>query len=312
MSQSKPDQAVGHKYPTKKANYNQRDLLLYAVSIGKVESKFSYELDKSWQPFPTYPLVLPLKGDELSISDYNKATKIDDIPNFPKIDLRKLVHGEQYFELLKPGTLLPKTAKWNLESSLSGVWDTGKGMVLDNETYFVDENSGEKIARSISSAFVFGAGGWGGKKKPASATDFVAPPKDKEPDFVHEFKTTPEQALIYRLSGDYNPLHADPRIGKALGMGGCILHGLCSYGIAAGGVIEKVAHNDASRFKSIYARFAAPVLPGETLQTYIWLVKDPKGSNDIVVAFVTKVKERNKVVINGGTVRLLPNSNSKL
>ncbi|KAI9105458.1 HotDog domain-containing protein [Phlyctochytrium arcticum] len=299
------NKAVGYKYPSDKVRYNRRDLLVYAAGLNLADPKFTYELDKNFAPFPTYPLVLPLKGDTNDVNSYAERSGSNaDIPGLPKIDLNRLVHGEQSFEILAP---IPKEGEFTLESTLIGVYDTGKGMIMDKESVMMDKN-GQKLAKMVSSAFVIGAGGFGGPRKP-KPSNAVDTPK-RNPDAVVEIKTHENQALVYRISGDYNPLHADPRLCKKLGMDGAILHGLCFYGMSAAAVLKKFGDNDPATFRSMYGRFASPVYPGETLQVIMWKVTEENGQR--AIAFVTKVKERDVVVIANGTVILQVNASSKL
>ncbi|KAI9017461.1 peroxisomal dehydratase [Gaertneriomyces semiglobifer] len=298
------EKAVGHKYPSETVRFNRRDLLIYAAGIGLTNPKFTYELNKSFSAFPTYPLVLPLKGDTFDVNSYAERSNMGGVPGLPKINLNRLVHGEQYLEILAP---LPVEGDFTLDSTVAGIFDAGKGMIMDRETIMKD-STGRPVAKMVSSAFVIGYGGFGGPRKPKPA-NAVDTPK-RAPDSVHEDKTTIAQALLYRLSGDYNPLHADPSIGERLGMKGAILHGLCTYGFSAAAVLRQFANDDPSAFKSIYGRFASPVYPGETLQTLMWNAGEKDGNT--VVAFVTKVKERDAVVISNGTVILTKSSQSKL
>jgi acyl dehydratase len=282
--------AIPYHYPDEIVSFNTRDAILYALGIGVTDLKYTYELDPEFQPFPTYALVLGLKGSHQDINSYAKqSAKNWNIPGLPKIDLNRLVHGEQFYEILKP---LPKNGgTFTFKSALIGVYDAGKGMVLEIENVLVDQ--GTPLVRMVTSAFVIGAGGFGGPKRPK--VEMVTPPAT-EPDAVYSVPTTVSQALLYRLSGDYNPLHADPRIGKKLGMKGAILHGLCTFGGAASAVLKTFGGGDPKLFKSIYGRFASPVYPGDKVDTYMWKV----GGNKI--AFVSKVGER--VVVQGGVVEL--------
>ncbi|KAI8922376.1 hypothetical protein PhCBS80983_g01495 [Powellomyces hirtus] len=298
------EKAVGFKYPVDKVEYNRRDLLIYAAGLNLTDLKFTYELDKGFSAFPTYPLVLPLRGKGHDVNSYAERSKMDNVPGMPAIDLNRLVHGEQYFELLAP---LPAEGEFDLESTLVGVFDAGKGMIMDRETIMKDR-AGKPLAKMISSAFVIGYGGFGGPRKPKGENVVDTP--TTQPDAVDETKTTANQALIYRLSGDYNPLHADPRFGKKLGMKGAFLHGLCTFGISAAAVLRHFGNNDPAAFKSIYGRFASPVYPGETLQTLMWKVAEKDGVTTI--AFTTKAKERDLVVISSGTIELNKSKESKL
>jgi peroxisomal enoyl-CoA hydratase 2 len=136
-------------------------------------------------------------------------------------------------------------------------------------------------------------------------------PKDRKSDYVVEEQTTPEQAIVFRLSGDYNPLHIDPKIGQGAGFGGVILHGLSTFGFAARAVLKTAGKNDPSSLKYFGVRFTAPVKPGDKLQTSIWEVgKGPNGTTE--VAFETKNLTTGKVVLGGGVAYLLTKSGAKL
>ncbi|KAI8609585.1 MaoC like domain-containing protein [Chytriomyces sp. MP71] len=271
--------AVGFRSPDQKVAYNRRDLILYALSIGATDAPFSCELDTRFGAFPTYALVLPLKGVHHDVNSYAEQMKdAFDIPGLPKIDFNRLVHGDQSIELFAP---LPKDGgTFTLKNTLIGVYDAGKGMVTEKEALLVDAR-GTPLVRM-------------GPKRPKPARDVAIP--ERVANFVESVVLSKEQALLYRLSGDYNPLHADPSIGKKIGMKGAILHGLCTFGHAAAAILRHVAQNDASRFKSIRGQFAAPVYPGDTLSTHIWVVET--GGEETVVAYVSKVGE--KVVIAKG------------
>ncbi|KAI9333346.1 peroxisomal dehydratase [Zopfochytrium polystomum] len=291
---------VGYKYPDRHVTYNKRDLLLYAVSIGATDLRFTYELDPLFEAFPTYALVLALKGDSGDVNSYAERSKgTFSIPGFPKINLNRLVHGDQSYELLAPLPIQGGT--FTLQSKMIGVYDAGKGMVTESESYLVDA-SGKKYVHMTSSAFIIGAGNFGGPKRP-KPTIQINPP-NRTPDASQVDTLSPHQALLYRLSGDYNPLHADPSLGKKLGMKGAFLHGLCTYGFSASAVLKHFAGNEGKRFVSIKGRFASPVYPGETLETRMWRVGTVKevglgnAADQDVIAFETFVGDR--AVIAGG------------
>ncbi|KAL0480750.1 hypothetical protein AKO1_006906 [Acrasis kona] len=284
-----------NKIETKNISYNKRDLILYALGIGRTDKRYIYELDPSFCAFPTYPLVLNLKGDYQDVNLYADQVNINKIPGMKQIDLRKVVHGEQYYEVIQA---IPTSGNFILEENVSDIWDTGRGMIIDKDAVMKDSNTGITYAKLTTSAFVIGAGGFNGKKKPQRPIPKLL---NKEPDVVHE-EIIPQNAnLLYRLSGDYNPLHVDDSIGKNLGMKGAILHGLCTYGYSAAAVLIHFANNDSSKFKSIYGKFASPVYPGETLQTLMWKAQTEEGH---AIAFETRVKERNIAVITNGLVIL--------
>jgi peroxisomal enoyl-CoA hydratase 2 len=300
-----PEKAKGYQFPPAKVAYNRRDLLLYANSIGAYDLKFAYENTPGFAAFPTYPVVLALKGESYDVVPFgvpNPKKKQTGgigggIPGVPKYDPNMILHGEQSIEILKT---LPLEGEFDLKGTILGVYDKGKGMLIQQQSVMVD-SKGVEYAKLISGTFVRGLGGFGGEKQPPEKS--YTPP-NRAPDAIGEFATSPFQASLYRLSGDYNPLHIDPSIAKKVGFPGPILHGLCTFGIAAQTILKSVLNNDATRFKAIRVRFASPVFPGETLVTEMW-----KEGNDII--FQTKVKERNIVVISNAVLETQPAS-SKL
>ncbi|KAJ3348154.1 hypothetical protein HDU91_006627 [Kappamyces sp. JEL0680] len=175
-------------------------------------------------------------------------------------------------------------------------------MVIENETVML--HRGIPLVRQVSSAFVIGGGGFGGPKPPKKT---VVKAPSREPDMTVTQTTTADQALLYRLSGDYNPLHADDRICKKIGMKRAILHGLCTLGIAANAVIKAAAAGDATRFKSISCRFASPVYPGDTLTIQMWKVGEANGTTTI--AFTCLVGQT--VVLTSGAC-VLSSSSARL
>jgi multifunctional beta-oxidation protein len=204
-----------------------------------------------------------------------------------------LLHGEQFLEIRK--FPIPTEAKLIAVPKLVEVVDKGAAGLVVYGSVTKDAKTGEEIFYNESTVFIRGSGNFGGNKKGAdrgAATKIHSPPK-REPDVVVEEKTTEEQAAIYRLSGDLNPLHIDPAFSKVGGFDTPILHGLCSFGISGKHVLQKFGP-----FKNIKVRFAGVVLPGQTLVTEMW-----KTGN--TVAFQTKVKETGKLAISGAGAELL-------
>jgi 3-hydroxyacyl-CoA dehydrogenase/3a,7a,12a-trihydroxy-5b-cholest-24-enoyl-CoA hydratase len=204
----------------------------------------------------------------------------------------RVLHGEQYTEIRAPW---PTSGKLTHTIKIKDIFDKGKNALVVSAITTKDAE-GNELAYNEITTLVRGAGGWGGDRGPSA--DVNVPP-ERAPDAVVEEKTSANQALLYRLSGDWNPLHADPGFAKNFGFDRPILHGLCSFGFAARHVVSKFCPSGDPRFfKSIKARFAETVFPGETLVTEMW------KENDQRVVFRTKVKERDKVVISNAAVEL--------
>eukprot|EP01121_Diplochlamys_sp_Union-15-3_P002305 TRINITY_DN1200_c0_g1_i1.p1 TRINITY_DN1200_c0_g1~~TRINITY_DN1200_c0_g1_i1.p1 ORF type:complete len:312 (-),score=47.97 TRINITY_DN1200_c0_g1_i1:35-970(-) len=288
-----PKQVLAFRPPPSPVSYNKRDLILYALGIGATDMKFVYEGDPEFSALPTFSTVLSFKGDSSDVVPFGSNFEM-----IPGIDINPamILHGEQETEILKHP--IPLEGQFLNKTIPIGLFDKGSGAVLVQETITVDKNTGEPIFRNVGSTFIRGAGGFGGDRGP-SAISLNTPPK-RNPDKVHEDKTIESQALIYRLSGDYNPLHAYPAFAQSVGFQRPILHGLCSYGFAARAIIKHWCDNDVQRFKSIRVRFASPVYPGETLVTKMWQESETK------IIFEVSVKERNQVVIANAAAVILP------
>lgn len=205
--------------------------------------------------------------------------------------------GQRKIEFLKP---LPTTSagrNFETRQKVVGVYDKGRpGTVLETQTDLVDVDSGEVHARVTSSGFFIGQGNWGGPKGPA--TENYPPPKDKAPDATIEVQTTAESAMLYRLNGDYNPLHADPEPGKKMGFGGTIMHGLYSWNSTAHALLKELGGGDPANIKEYQARFASPVKPGDKLVTQAWVIGvNQDGWSE--VRFATQVAGGKVVLSNG-------------
>ncbi|KAJ6569092.1 peroxisomal dehydratase [Mycena capillaripes] len=291
---------VGYEPPIKPVSWNQRDLLIYAVGVGAKADELgvTYELDKNFAPLPTYPVVLALKGDSQDLNNFRERMGAP-VPGLPRSDPNRMVHGSQSIEVLKE---LPLTSGpgWKWTTKYTGVEENKSGIVMTSESLLMDPK-GVPYARLYGSSFFIGAKATGEKfsKVVARAPQGKPIPKDRKADWVVQEKTSPEQALIFRLSGDYNPLHIDPKIGEAGGFGGVILHGLSSFGFAARALINSVGGKDPRSLQFFGTRFTSPVKPGDVLETSAWEV-GPGPKATIEVAFVTKNLTSGKIALGGG------------
>ncbi len=286
------DAALGYEFPPLTTEYTERDLALYALGVGAgtdpldvKDLQYVYELHgDGFRTLPTYSVVPVIN----SILEHAKQGK--QAPGL-SYGFDRILHGEQYTEAKRP---LPAHQKLVHKTRIANIWDKGKHAVVVFETRSYDE-ADQELAYNEITMVVRGAGGWGGDRGPSG--DGNAPP-ERAPDAVVEQKINADQALLYRLSGDWNPLHADPAFAQAFGFPRPILHGLCTYGFAARHVVKAFAGNDARLFKAIRARFADSVFPGETLVTEMWKETPQK------IVFRSTVKERNKVAISHASVEL--------
>lgn len=273
-------------------SYDERDIALYALGIGAArdpmdatELGYVYELGADFRVLPTYG-VMPQSNAMLAAAKTG-GLKLPGM-NF---GFDRLLHGEQYTEIKRP---LPPQAKLRHVFKFKEAFDKAPNAVVTFAVHSYDE-TGEEIIYNEMTSFVKGAGGWGGNRGPSA--DINVPPA-REPDAVIEEKTDDNQTLLYRLSGDWNPLHADPAFAKAFGYEKPILHGMCTFGYCGRHVVKAFSGNDPRYFKSIKVRFAKSVFPGETLVTKMWKESDTR------IIFETSVKERGEVVIKNAAVEL--------
>ncbi|HEX8057191.1 MAG TPA: MaoC/PaaZ C-terminal domain-containing protein [Novosphingobium sp.] len=253
---------------------------LYALGLGcgavPDELKFVYE--KGLQALPT--MAVMMGGASNAFIEQGG------------IDYTMIVHGEQRLTLHQP---LPPAGTMISEARCLGVVDkgAGKGALVNVESTARGED-GMLYATAIMTLFCRGDGGFGGPSEDILTLD---PVPDRAPDFEIAIPTLPQQAAIYRLSGDRNALHIDPEMAARAGFPGPILHGLCTYGIAGRAIMRACAGNDPARIAGLDARFSSPVYPGETVTTRIW-------QDGNAVAFECIVAERGVTVIRNGACRL--------
>lgn len=254
--------------------------------------KFLYEGHENFSALPSYAVIPGVVSSMTDSTLLNEALKPYNIEFNPT----KLVHGEQYLELFQP---LPTTAAVKSTAKVIDVLDKGSGAVVILASETVDAESGKKLAYNQAALFLVGSGKFGGKKmsdNPENKT--VVDPPNRPPDVSVTEKTSSDQAALYRLTGDKNPLHIDPSFASMGGFEKPILHGLCTYGYVTRHIVKQWAGNDTSKIKAIKARFASSVYPGQTLQTDMW-----REGNRIF--FQTKCKETDKPVITGAYADLV-------
>ncbi|CAO1626200.1 unnamed protein product [Parajaminaea phylloscopi] len=314
------DQSVGSVLPSQPVSWNRRDILLYNVGVGVGEEVLDYNYEKSeaFRALPTYPLVLPFKGDSGEVNDFAELVSgRGEVPGFPTLDPNTLVHAEQ--SLIVHRTLpLISGSGWQLKKQITAVADKKTGLISEATSFLVDP-VGHVYATMVSSSFYRGGGQGTGYNKSISGPYKVAaasPPAGREgkPDFTQSEKTSPAQAIVYRLSGDYNPLHIDPAIGAQGGLGGVILHGLCSYGFATRAILRSVNPQDGvagapvSALRKICARFTSPVKPGNELRTDVWILnKDARqgGQTRYELAFEQVNLATGKKALGGGYAEVI-------
>jgi acyl dehydratase len=257
-----PDVAVGAEVGTRDFSWTSSDVLLYQLAVGggsRLGDNVSADAlrwtldDDALQVLPSFAVVAP--------TFHETDPPALDLPGCD-INLAQVVHGAQEVHVNGP---LPTSGSARLTTRIIDVWDKGKAAVIWQEGIATDPD-GAELWRVRSSIFVKGEGGWGGDRGTSNA---IAVP-DRAPDASTAYTVTPQQALLYRLCGDRNPLHSDPAFAKAAGFPAPILHGLCTYGIVLREVIDLMLGGDASAVGGFGARFAGVVFPGETLSINAW------------------------------------------
>lgn len=270
-------------------SWTSADALLYAVGVGAglgdplEELEFTTENSEgiTQQVLPTYGVLIAQASTGRSLGSFDRAL---------------LVHAEQSFELHRP---LPVAGTVRTVSTVTGIYDKGSGALVVAENVAADAATGEPLVTSRSGAFIRGEGGFGGERGPSEP--WQRP--DRAPDHKVVQPTRPEQALVYRLSGDRNPLHVDPKFAARGGFSRPILHGLCTYGVTGRALLHALCGSDPARFREMSGRFSHPVLPGDTLVVSVWL---PEADGEAAL-FQTATQD-GTVVIDRGRMRFRPSA----
>lgn len=279
-----PARLMAYPIPEVRQKIRWQDVALYNIAVGLGQDpldarqlRFTYE--EGLVALPSIATVLGYPGFWLKAPDTG-------------VDWVRVVHGEQSLTLHRP---IPTRGEVVGTSRMTRILDkgAGRGALLTYERVLRDAATGEALATLEQTTFARGDGGFGGSPGPAPAPH---PEPDRAPDATRDMPTRPEQAALYRLNGDHNPLHIDPAVAAAAGYPRPILHGLCSFGVACHALVAELCGHDVARFGTMAARFSAPVFPGETLRVEIW--HEPGGA-----AFRVRVPERDAVVIRHGLFR---------
>jgi acyl dehydratase len=263
-----------------RSTWTSTDSLLYALGVGAGVDDLAFTTESSegieQRAVPTMAVVLG--GGAMGV-----------LEALGPFDPAALVHGSQQLDL---PVELPVAGVVDTVGTLVGIWDKGSGAVVDVEVVATDPDTGSVRFRTLTSLFIRGEGGWGGERGPS-----VEPLPERPPDHVVTLPTSRDQALLYGLNGDRNPLHSDPTFAARAGFPRPILHGLCTYGIAARALVRAIGDDDPGRLRSIAGRFSAPVFPGEPLTTEVW--EDAAGT----ARFATRAGD-GRVVLDAGTCRI--------
>jgi acyl dehydratase len=248
--------AAGATTSTRTREWSTTDSVIYALGVGCGADELAYATDdtRGAEPraLPTMAVVLALPGPEITaaMGDY---------------DRRKLVHGSQTTIVHSP---IPAAGAVDYNSTILGVYDKGSGAAVETETRATDSVTGKPMFTNRSVAFIRGDGGWGGDRGPSQPAH---QPPERKPDHLVTQHVADNQALLYRLSGDRNPLHSDPAFARAAGFERPILHGLCTYGVVGRVLLRDVCGGDVDAFGELSARFVSAVYPGDDLAIAIWL-----------------------------------------
>lgn len=278
------DALLAWEIPEVQHTYTERDTILYALGLGlgmdpmSEDLRFTYE--RGLRALPTMAVILGYPG--FWMSDPRTG-----------VNWKALLHGEQSFRNFKP---LPASGTVVGRTRVKEVLDKGpgKGALVFSEREVIDAATGDRLSLLQSTSVLRADGGFGGPSGPVPTPASIP---DRVPDHVVDCPTLRQAALIYRLSGDYNPLHADPKIAETAGFQRPILHGLCTFGMAGYALLKTLCDFEPARLHAMQCRFSASVLPGETLRTEIWHDGD-------AVAFRVSVPARQVIVLNNGRAEL--------
>ncbi|KAK6939273.1 MaoC-like dehydratase domain [Dillenia turbinata] len=284
---------------------NGQQFIQFSLNFMEV-GNFMGRSSVTWVSYPLVPGHYHGKVLPTFVALFPLGSTLEQLQGILQFDPRLLLHGQQYIEIYKP---LPSGGCVKNKSRIAGLHDKGKAAVVDVEILSYEENSSEPLCMNRITVYLRGAGGFSESSHPYSYSAYPAKEAIKipktQPFAAFEDRTQQSQAcnaLLYRLSGDYNPLHSDPKLAEVAGFSRPILHGLCTLGFAVRAIVLCVCKGDSNMVKSISGRFLLHVYPGESLITEMWL-------EGFKVIYQTKVKERSRAVLSGHVdLKCLPSS----
>jgi acyl dehydratase len=269
---------VGKRLAPIAYTYREKDVMLYALGVGAGTDDLQFTYERDLKVLPTFGVVAAFPA----MFSLGSAMQVNPM---------MVLHGEQRIELHAP---IPTRGTLTTTPTVRAIYDKIKGALIIVDAETVDDK-GTLLFKNTFGTFARGEGGFGGDRGPGGTRNV---PPDRHPDAVVEMVTLLQQALIYRLSGDMNPLHADPDFARMGGFDRPILHGLCTFGHVGRAVLRSFCGNDPARLRAIEVRFAGVVLPGETIVTEMW------KSNDSEVIVQAKTKERGELVVSSAAATI--------
>lgn len=294
-----PDTAIGQDLPGQDFAWDPSDVVRYHLALGAGAdatdpNELRYVYERDLQVLPTFVMTVPAVFGVAAPNLYRPEPPEISLPGV-ELRLADLLHGRQELVLHQP---IPVQGKVRAQSTITDIEDRGSAAVLVQRTELTGSD-GTRLCTAVSRIHAAGAGGFGGQRRTAAGAPRRPAVPDRAPDVVVDTPTLPQQALLYRLCGERNPMHVDPEFARAAGFARPILQGVCTYGMVCKTVVDSLLDADTTRVRRYSARFAGVVLPGETLRTRLW-----DGDGEVVLA--ASVPERDDTLVLSGTIATTP------
>ncbi|MGC8604255.1 MAG: MaoC/PaaZ C-terminal domain-containing protein [Desulfomonilaceae bacterium] len=254
---------IGKKYGPVPFNYNWKDVVIYALSIGAQTDELQFIYENAQGGLKVFPSFATVMGSEVFLELFSDVN----------VDFSRFIHGEEGVKLYRS---IPSEGEAFVEGEITNIYDKVKGALIVWRLKVIT-GTGELLAEAKHGVFYVGAGGFGGD--PGPKAEVFEPSPRAQPNFAISYYIPQNQAALYRLNGDLNPLHVDPDFAKKGGFSQPILHGLCTYGYATRAILHGACNGDVERFKEFKARFSGVVYPGDTLVTEGW---EDKGGRYLI------------------------------